>query len=121
MKVRLKLTLDELKALFAILAAILNTESKDMRQHIEALECQILCRKLMPLFFDPPKKHYSVTLNSAQILALSSHELLILGRFEKVVHEDICAKIDKQYISEAHRRNCLIQAHNGKSYITLPE
>ena len=119
MKVRLKLTLDELKALIVIFVEIMKFEPISILRHIDVLESENILRKLTPKLFEAPKKRYTVVLNSAQILALMSNIPYEIGRFEHTVYLDICAKIDKQYISEAHHRKCRTKALGGKSYITL--
>jgi len=120
MKVRLKLTLDELKALVVILTCVASRDAECVDEHIYALEAENLIRKLTPKFFEVPKKHYSLTLNSIQIIALTeSFFFLTIGNFERVLYNEVCQKINLQYVSEAHHRKCRAKALGGKSYITL--
>ena len=123
MKVKLKLTYNEFKALIFIFSKIAFLEEKNIVEYIDVREAENLCRKLMLKLQEPPKKRYTVNLNSVQILTLLSGQPYNFGRYEQVVYMDICAKIDQQYVSESHHRHIVNEQFGLKDefYDTLPE
>jgi len=101
MKVRLKLTLEETRALCRILSWIFMANPLNIASHIYICEAERLWWKLTNKLLEPPKKHYRICLTSVQIIALLSYDGA-MEDFERVVYRDILAKTDKQYVSEVH-------------------
>ena len=109
MKVRLKLTIDEMKALCWVLVQISCLDTYNKQEFIYKNEAMDLYFKLAEKMRNSYRKHYSVQLNSIQILMLFAYDFA-MGNFERVVYMEICAKIDKQYISDVHHRTYRLQA-----------
>jgi len=109
MKVRLKLTIDEMKALCWVLVQISCLDTYNKQEFIYKNEAMDLYFKLAEKMRNSYRKHYSVQLNSIQILMLFAYDFA-MGNFERVVYMGICAKIDKQYISDVHHRAYRLQA-----------